>query len=364
MTEASAPVTAGCRAFVATDVTDEALHWARRNVAANVHLAPLIEARLCSVCLTLCAALALTLRFLTQVRDARVISNASSTPGEADAASTPPLLALLSGVVRPGERFAFTMCNPPFFDDLAEAGRNPGTACGGTAAEMAVRGGEAAFVAAHIAESATPALRNASHWFTTLCGKKATLRAAVAELRRLRAAAVRTTVFSQGRTQRWGLAWSWADAAAAQAQAPLPLLAPMAARPCASASLTLRVGRAAGAAAAALAAVRDAAQAAGAADCTVDEAAFAVAGRLPQPPPQPPPPRKRSREDDVPSAPEPAFDAGFAATVLQHAPGELTVRLALRRSRGAPGRAGDTAETVFGRFATSVRAALAARWPG
>ena len=216
-------------------------------------LAPLIEARLCSVCLTLCAALALTLRFLTQVRDARVISNASSTPGEADAASTPPLLALLSGVVRPGERFAFTMCNPPFFDDLAEAGRNPGTACGGTAAEMAVRGGEAAFVAAHIAESATPALRNASHWFTTLCGKKATLRAAVAELRRLRAAAVRTTVFSQGRTQRWGLAWSWADAAAAQAQAPLPLLVPMAARPCASASLTLRVGRAAGAAAAALA---------------------------------------------------------------------------------------------------------------
>lgn len=33
------------REFVATDVTDEALQWARRNVAANAHLAPLIEAR-------------------------------------------------------------------------------------------------------------------------------------------------------------------------------------------------------------------------------------------------------------------------------------------------------------------------------
>ena len=260
------------------------------------------------------------------------------------------------------------MCNPPFFDDLAEAGRNPATACGGTAAEMAVRGGEAAFVAAHIAESASPAVRHASHWFTTLCGKKATLRACVAELRRLRAPAVRTTTFAQGRTQRWGLAWSWADAAAATAQAPLPLLVPRATMPCSSASLTLRVGRAPGAAAATLAAVRAAAEAAGALACTADEATFAVAGRLPPPPPPPPPPRKRRRqgdEDDEAEPPaEPALDAAFAAAVLQHAPGELTVRLALRRSKGTPGRPGDAAEAAFGRFAAAVRADLTARWPG
>ena len=260
------------------------------------------------------------------------------------------------------------MCNPPCFDDLAEAGRNPATACGGTAAEMAVRGGEAAFVAAHIAESASPAVRHASHWFTTLCGKKATLRACVAELRRLRAPAVRTTTFAQGRTQRWGLAWSWADAAAATAQAPLPLLVPRATMPCSSASLTLRVGRAPGAAAATLAAVRAAAEAAGALACTADEATFAVAGRLPPPPPPPPPPRKRRRqgdEDDEAEPPaEPALDAAFAAAVLQHAPGELTVRLALRRSKGTPGRPGDAAEAAFGRFAAAVRADLTARWPG
>jgi 23S rRNA A1618 N6-methylase RlmF len=30
-----------------------------------------------------------------------------------------------------GERFHFCMCNPPFFESLAEANRNPNTACGG-----------------------------------------------------------------------------------------------------------------------------------------------------------------------------------------------------------------------------------------
>lgn len=251
------------------------------------------------------------------------------------------------------------MCNPPFFGDAAEGGANPSTACGGTAAELAVAGGEAAFVGAHIGESASPELRGAAHWFTTLCGKKATLRSAVAELRRLRCGCVRTALFAQGRTQRWGLAWSWAPSAAAQAQAPLPLLAPLAARPCASVSLTLSVGRGAGAAAAALAALRTASVTAGATHCTVDGAAFAVAGRLPPPPPAPPAPRKRGREEDgAAPAPELPFEAGFAATLLQHAPGELTLRLALRRARGAPGRAGDAAETSFGRFAAAIRAAM------
>lgn len=44
------------------------------------------------------------------------------------------------GCCATGRRFAFCMCNPPFFESMAEAGRNPSTAFGGTAAEMVYPG--------------------------------------------------------------------------------------------------------------------------------------------------------------------------------------------------------------------------------
>lgn len=60
-------------------------------------------------------------------------------------------------------------------------------------------------------------------WFTTMVGKKGTLRRAREALHALPAApAVRTTEFVQGRTSRWGLAWSYAAAGRAAAALPLP----------------------------------------------------------------------------------------------------------------------------------------------
>jgi 23S rRNA (adenine1618-N6)-methyltransferase len=64
--------------------------------------------------------------------------------------------------MRPGERFFASMCNPPFFERLAEAGRNPGTDFAGTAAEMCCPGGEAAFVRQMLADSA--ALQACGPW--------------------------------------------------------------------------------------------------------------------------------------------------------------------------------------------------------
>ncbi len=295
-----------------------------------------------------------------QVRDARVGGAGAGAAAGADAAAEAAEAAapqpLLAGVLRLGERFAFTMSNPPFFEDLAEAGRNPRTACGGTAAEMVCAGGEAAFVAQHVAESAAPALRGAVQWFTTMCGKKATLRAATAQLRALRAT-VRTTVFAQGRTQRWGLAWSWSAAAAAAERAPVRAAAAAAPRPCAKASFTLRVGRAPSAAADALAALRAAAEAAGALRCATDAAAFAVSGALPLASGS-----KRPREDGG-GGDDASASHAFAASVLQHAPGELTVQLALRGA--APGGAPppQSAQAAFGALAQAVQRALTARWP-
>ncbi len=152
------------------------------------------------------------------------------------------------------------MCNPPFFSSLAEAGANPGTACGGTSVEMVCPGGELAFVRRMVHDSR--ALGKRVHWYTTmvrppllgsccaaaglplgscwapagpllgwsalllqcshaLCrsqpslalmtarllacqvGKKATLKVLRQELYGLGVSALRTTELAQGRTIRW-----------------------------------------------------------------------------------------------------------------------------------------------------------------
>ncbi len=46
-------------------------------------------------------------------------------------------------------------------------------------------------------------------WFTTMVGKKETLKRVRAMLNALGVPGVRSTQFTQGRTQRWGLAWSF-----------------------------------------------------------------------------------------------------------------------------------------------------------
>lgn len=60
---------------------------------------------------------------------------------------------ILLPAVREGERFTFTMCNPPFFASMEEAGLNPATAFSGTAQEMTHPGGELAFVMQMIRDS-------------------------------------------------------------------------------------------------------------------------------------------------------------------------------------------------------------------
>ncbi len=62
-------------------------------------------------------------------------------------------------------------------------------------------------------------MQGAVAWFTTMVGKKATLRRAREALHAAGVPGVRTTEFVQGRTSRWGLAWSFAAERGAQ---PLP----------------------------------------------------------------------------------------------------------------------------------------------
>ncbi|KAG2493072.1 hypothetical protein HYH03_008735 [Edaphochlamys debaryana] len=105
------------------------------------------------------------------------------------------------------ETFAFTVCNPPFFESMHEAAQNPNTAFGGTSAEMVCPGGELAFVLRMVVESEE--LQERVHWFTTMVGKKTTLKAIRKELHSRSVTALRTTELAQGRTSRWAVAWSW-----------------------------------------------------------------------------------------------------------------------------------------------------------
>jgi 23S rRNA (adenine1618-N6)-methyltransferase len=180
--------------FVGIDVTDVAVASARANAEANVAIRHLIEIR---------DARTFSLRRRDSARDGSVILPA----------------------IEEDERFAFCMCNPPFFDldRSASERRRPNRASdfGGSDAETACPGGERAFTARIFEDSLL--LRDRVHWYTTMCGKKETvkhLRRALAS-REARVAAVRTTVFRQGKTARWGVAWSFAESAASTNDAPL-----------------------------------------------------------------------------------------------------------------------------------------------
>ncbi|XP_078440677.1 uncharacterized protein LOC144710716 [Wolffia australiana] len=163
--------------FVASNVTEAALEWARKNVQNNPHLSHLIE-----------------------IRNA----DANSEKPTEDLLCSP---AVLVGVVRENEEFDFCMCNPPFFESLEEAGLNPRTACGGTPEEMVCPGGERAFISRIIEDSNKLKLR--FRWFTSMVGRKINLKFLVSKLREAGVSIVKTTEFVQGKTARWGLAWSF-----------------------------------------------------------------------------------------------------------------------------------------------------------
>lgn len=133
---------------------------------------------------------------------------------------TPP--AVLKSVVRPGERFALTVCNPPFNASPAEAdagtrrkwtnlGRRPGQErnFGGHGGELWCPGGEAAFAQTLVEESA--AFAGQVGWFTVLLSKASTVDGLKPALKRAKAADVRVVEMAQGQKKSRLLAWTFRD---------------------------------------------------------------------------------------------------------------------------------------------------------
>ncbi|WP_415911953.1 23S rRNA (adenine(1618)-N(6))-methyltransferase RlmF [Neptuniibacter sp. QD37_11] len=129
-------------------------------------------------------------------------------------------------IIKPSDRFAFTMCNPPFHASLQEAtagtkrkirnlNRGKQTSSGndqvlnfaGQGAELWCKGGEIAFVRQMIKESAEFAEQ--SLWFTCLISKKDNLPMVYQALKNVKAKKVITIEMYQGQKLTRFVAWSF-----------------------------------------------------------------------------------------------------------------------------------------------------------
>ncbi|KAI8388739.1 uncharacterized protein BYT42DRAFT_491363 [Radiomyces spectabilis] len=116
-------------------------------------------------------------------------------------------------------RYAFSMCNPPFYEskeEIEEAYLSkdlaPSAVCMGTENEMITEGGEYGFLKRMIQESLI--YKERIRWYTSLIGQKKSIKPLVRLLKYEKINNYVVTEFSQGRTKRWAIAWSFFPARA------------------------------------------------------------------------------------------------------------------------------------------------------
>ncbi len=127
---------------------------------------------------------------------------------------------IFKGIIKPGEFFDATMCNPPFHASLKEAQagtltkwRNLGKQqkallnFGGQKAELWTAGGETAFINRMIEQSSL--IPDSCFWFTTLVSKKDTLPGIYKALNWFKATDVKTIGMSQGQKVSRIVAWTF-----------------------------------------------------------------------------------------------------------------------------------------------------------
>ena len=132
--------------------------------------------------------------------------------------------AIFGGLLKDGESFDLSMCNPPFHASPEEAqagsrrkwtnlGRGgsekavPTLNFGGQGGELWCEGGEAAFVRRMIEEST--AISTRCLWFTTLLSKSSNLPGILRALKQARVQGQRTLPMAQGQKQSRIVAWTF-----------------------------------------------------------------------------------------------------------------------------------------------------------
>ncbi|WP_316823552.1 23S rRNA (adenine(1618)-N(6))-methyltransferase RlmF [Pedobacter gandavensis] len=129
---------------------------------------------------------------------------------------------IFKGVLKPGEMFDFTMCNPPFHGSAEEAqegtqrkvrnlgkqkGKTPVLNFGGQQAELWCEGGEVGFIRKMIQESQM--ISKQCFWFTTLVSKSMHLPFIHAALDKVYPVQVKTIEMAQGQKISRFIAWTF-----------------------------------------------------------------------------------------------------------------------------------------------------------
>ena len=129
---------------------------------------------------------------------------------------------IFKNIITPEDRFAFTLCNPPFHKSKAEA--NKGTLrkisnlkqqkttelqlnFGGQNGELWCDGGELRFITQMIYESAKYALN--CMWFTTLVSKKENISSLYSTLKKINPSEIKTIEMTQGQKTSRFVAWTF-----------------------------------------------------------------------------------------------------------------------------------------------------------
>jgi len=134
----------------------------------------------------------------------------------------PMPMAILNGIIKPGEKFDFTICNPPFHSSRNEAlasnklkwkklgvkkDRNELQNFGGQSNELWCRGGEVGFVTNMIEQSIKH--QNSIFWFSSLISKSEHLPEIYTALRIAGATEVKTINMAQGQKISRIVAWTF-----------------------------------------------------------------------------------------------------------------------------------------------------------
>ncbi|MCT2560699.1 23S rRNA (adenine(1618)-N(6))-methyltransferase RlmF [Chryseobacterium herbae] len=129
---------------------------------------------------------------------------------------------IFKNIIEDGDRFTFSMCNPPFHDSEESAmkgnlrktkninkskGKKPLLNFGGQQSELWCEGGEIAFISKMIEESAQ--YSSQVLWFTCLVSKKDNLPKLNSLLKKVRALDVKTIDMAQGQKVSRMLAWTF-----------------------------------------------------------------------------------------------------------------------------------------------------------
>lgn len=112
--------------------------------------------------------------------------------------------------------FHFCMCNPPFYDEVDETPLNrtdhrppPDSISTANENESVTKGGEVEFVKKMISDSLV--LKGKIKWYTSMVGKKSSLKPLKLYLEENGVKKHTMTIFKQGKTTRWGIAWTFTE---------------------------------------------------------------------------------------------------------------------------------------------------------